>query len=79
SAARDAAQEMIADLPADKPLVVTLLHDGRTRTVTLPASPGCRSAFEVLLGPKMEASSDGHIVQIGVRFFARYTDEELAV
>ncbi|MBI0474363.1 PDZ domain-containing protein [Sphingomonas sp. MA1305] len=79
SAARDAAQAVIAGEPADRPLAVTLLRDGRTRTVTIPASPGCRSAFEVLLGNKMEASSDGRIVQIGVPFFARYTDEELAV
>lgn len=79
SAARDAAQDLIAGLPADKPLAVTLIRGGRTRRVTLPASPGCRSAFEVLLGPKMEASSDGRIVQVGVRFFARYSDEELAV
>jgi hypothetical protein len=79
SAARDAAVEQIAGLPADRPLLVELTREGRTRTVTIPASPGCRSAFEVLLGPGMTASADGRIVQIGVRFFERYTDDEVAV
>ena len=79
SAARDAAVEQIAGLPADRPLSVELMRVGLTRTVTIPASPGCRSAFEVLLGPGMTASADGRIVQIGVRFFERYTDDEVAV
>lgn len=79
SAARDAAVEQIAGLPADRPLAVELMRDGRTRAVTIPASPGCRSAFEVLLGPGMTASADGRIVQIGVRFFERYNDDEVAV
>ena len=79
SAARDAAVEQIAGLPADQPLAVELMREGRTRTVTIPASPGCRSAFEVLLGPGMTASADGRIVQIGVRFFERYNDDEVAV
>ncbi|MCI1143552.1 peptidase M48 family protein [Sphingomonas sp. WKB10] len=60
-------------------LAVELMREGRTRTVTIPASPGCRSAFEVLLGPGMTATADGRIVQIGVRFFERYTDDEVAV
>ena len=79
SAARDAAVETIAALPADRPLDVVLRRDGQTRTIRIPASPGCRSAFEVLLGPGMEASADGRIVQIGVRFFERYSDDEVAV
>lgn len=79
SAARDAAVERIASLPADQPLAVTLLRDGKTRTVRIAASAGCRSAFEILLVPGMEASADGRIVQIGVRFFERYGDDEVAV
>lgn len=79
SAGRDAAIEAIAALPASRPLAVTLLRDGRTRSVSIAAAPGCRSAFEVLLGPGMTASADGRIVQIGVRFFERYSDDEVAV
>lgn len=76
---RDAALDVIGRQPADRPLRVATVHDGRRATVTLPPSPGCRSVFEVLLGPKMTASADGRIVQIGVRFFERYGDEEVAV
>lgn len=79
SAGRDAAIETIATLSADRPLDVVLRRGGQTRSVRIAASPGCRSAFEVLLGPGMEASADGRIVQIGVRFFERYTDDEVAV
>lgn len=79
SGTRDAALALIARQPADHPLRLTLATGGRQREVTIPASPGCRSAFEVLLGPKMEASSDGNVVQVGVRFFERYHDEEVAV
>jgi hypothetical protein len=79
TATRAATVEAIAALPARQPRRVELRRGGVTRTVTIAASPGCRSAFEVLLGPKMEASADGRIVQIGVRFFARYSDDEVAV
>ena len=79
SVGRDAAVEAIAALPARQPLEVQLLRNGQTRSVRIAASPGCRSAFEVLIGPGMTASADGRIVQIGVRFFERYTDDEVAV
>lgn len=79
SAGRDAAVEAIAQRPADAPLEIGILRGGQARTIRIAASPGCRSAFEVLLGPGMTASADGRIVQIGVRFFERYTDDEVAV
>lgn len=79
SQARDAANALVAAQPADRPLVVDTLQGGERRRVTVAASPGCRSAFEVLLGPGMEASADGRIVQLGVRFFERYSDDEVAV
>lgn len=79
SAARDAALALVAKQPVDRPLRLSVLRGGRMVDVTVPASAGCRSDFEVLLGPKMEASSDGTIVQIGVRFFERYDDDQVAV
>lgn len=79
SQTRDAVIDGIADQPADAPLRLSMMRQGRPVAVTVPASPGCRSAFEVLLGPGMEASSDGRIVQIGVRFFERYGDDDVAV
>lgn len=76
---RDAVSARIAALPPARAMSVTVVRDGAARTVAVPPSPGCRSNFEVLLGPKMTATADGAIVQLGVRFFERYTDDEIAV
>lgn len=78
SLTRDAANALIARQPVSQPLVLTLRRAGRPLTVTVPASPGCRSAFEVLLGPGLKASSDGRIVQVGVRFFETLPDDKIA-
>lgn len=78
SETRDAAQALLAAQPPSAPLRLTLAREGVTRVVTIPASPGCRTAFEVLLGPGMKASSDGKVVQVSVRFFERYGDDAIA-
>ena len=78
SATRDAAQALLAAAPATSPLRLTLERAGVRRTITIGPSPGCRSAFEVLLGPGLKASSDGRIIQIGVRFFERFDDDTVA-
>lgn len=78
SATRDAAVAILADRLAADPVRWTIVRAGTRREIVVPASPGCRSAFEVLLGRSMTASSDGRIVQIGVRFFERYRDDEVA-
>ncbi len=78
SADRDAALAVIARQPPSQPLRIVVMRRGRQVPIAVPASPGCRSSFEVLLGPKMDASSDGRIVQLGVRFFERYRDDEVA-
>lgn len=77
SADRDGALDVLER--QDAPVPVTMVRDGQRRDVQIPASPGCRSRFEVVLGSKMTAQSDGKVVQIGVRFFERYRDEETAV
>ncbi|WP_256926625.1 M48 family metallopeptidase [Sphingomonas sp. TZW2008] len=64
---------------ADSPVRVTIDRAGAQRAVAIDAPRACRARFEVLLGPEMTAQSDGRIVQIGVRFFERYRDEEVAV
>lgn len=79
SATRDAALAQVAAQPAGRALSLTVRHRDVDRVVTIPASPGCRSAFEVLLGPGMAATSDGRTVQVAVRFFERYDDEQVAV
>ncbi len=77
SADRDAALDLLEARSA--PVRLTMSRDGRQRTVSVAAPPGCRARFEALLGPEMTALSDGKVVQIGVRFFERYRDDETAV
>lgn len=79
SAGRDAARALLGSMPAEAPLRLRLRRDGRDREVTIAPSPGCRSTFELLLGPRPVAQADGATVQIGVAWFARAPDEEVAV
>lgn len=78
AATRDAALAIIAAQPVGTPMRWRVSRGGAERTLAVTAPAGCRSSFEVMLGPKMEASSDGRVIQIGVRFFERYTDEQVA-
>lgn len=78
SVTRDAATAILAAAPPG-PTAWVVERGGTRRKLTIDAPQGCRAAFEVLLGPAMTASSDGHTVQIGVRFFERYSDDEVAV
>ena len=73
SADRDAALDLLEQ--QDTPIRVTIAK----KEIAIAAPAGCRARFEVLLGPKMLAQSDGKVVQVGVRFFERYRDEETAV
>lgn len=77
SADRDAALGVLEQ--QGTPVRLTLLRDGKQEVVQIPATLGCRSRFEVVLGTQMTAQSDGKVVQIGVRFFERYRDDETAV
>jgi hypothetical protein len=77
SADRDAALDLLERQAG--PVALTIVRGGQKRAVAVPAPAGCRARFEVLLGPEMTAQADGKIVQIGVRFFERYRDEETAV
>ena len=78
SATRAAANALIAGQPADPPRTRTRARAGPPPPGPRPASPGCRSAFEVLLGPGLKAQSDGRIVQVSVRFFELYPDDKIA-
>ena len=78
SAHRDAAQELIESQPATAPLTLTIVRDGREQVVTIAPSPGCRSRFELVLGPGLTADADGQVVHIGVRFFALFADDQVA-
>ncbi|WP_258043020.1 M48 family metallopeptidase [Sphingomonas sp. NBWT7] len=74
---RDRALDLFEQ--ASSPVRVTIDRGGARRPVAIDAPAACRARFEVLLGPEMTAQSDGRIVQIGVRFFERYRDDEVAV
>ncbi|WP_375399043.1 PDZ domain-containing protein [uncultured Sphingomonas sp.] len=78
-ATRDAANALMQSASPDRPLTLTIVRDGQRRSVTISAMAGCRSAFEVLPGPALDASSDGSIVQIGSRLFERFGDDQIAV
>ena len=79
SGTRDAASDLIARQPAEAPLALELMRNGVRRTVRVPASPGCASRFEVLVGRGLIASADGTVVQIGMRFLERFDDAQIAV
>lgn len=78
SATRDTAAALIARRPAAALLRLTLERAGVRREVTVPASPGCRSSFEVLLGPGLKASSDGRVVQVSAAWFDRLDNDGVA-
>lgn len=76
---RDAFLALLDTQPATSPLRLTLRHAGRDRSVAVPASPGCRSYFELRPGPTLDASADGGQVQISGAFLDRFTDDQVAV
>lgn len=79
SATRDRVQAMLAALPPAAPLRLDLMRGDRRLTVTIAPVAGCRTAYEVLGGEKLVARSDGRTIQISAPFFARFSDEEIAV
>lgn len=79
AATRDAVLDRLAALPADRPMRLSLLRAGERRSLTLSPMPACRSAFELLLGRKPAADSDGRMVQVGISYFARFDDDQVAV
>jgi hypothetical protein len=77
SADRDAALDVLEK--QDGPVRLDIVRGGRPQQAMVAAPAGCRARFEVLLGSEMLAQSDGKVIQIGVRFFERYSDDENAV
>ncbi len=79
SATRDAALARLAARPANGPIALTLNDSHGTRRAIIAPVPACRSEFEVVAGPKLGASSDGHVVQVGARLMETYGDDDVAV
>ncbi|MFD1034578.1 PDZ domain-containing protein [Sphingomonas hankookensis] len=78
-ATRDAFVALLDSLPADRPLRMVLRSAGVDRAVTIAASPGCRTLFELKVGPSLDAVADGRLVQISSQFLERFADPQLAV
>ncbi len=78
-ATRDAFAALLESQPSDRPLTMILRRAGQERTVTILVSPGCRTLFELRVGPSMDAVADGRLVQISSRFLERFDDSQLAV
>lgn len=78
-ATRDAFAAMLDRQAADRPLAMVLRKAGQERTVTIPASPGCPTLFELRIGSSLDAVADGRLVQISSRFLERFDDSQLAV
>jgi len=79
SATRDAALAQLAALPPRVPVTLTLIAPHGSRRVSIAPIAACRSEFEVVAGPKLGASSDGHVVQVGARLMETYGDDDVAV
>lgn len=78
-ATRDAAVDLVAARPPAAPLNLTLLRAGTRRSATIAPVPECRVGFELILGPKLVADSDGRQIQVGAAYLARYGDDQIAV
>lgn len=79
STTRDAAQARLAALPVDRPVTLSLLRGGTAIAALVQPQVACRISFEVMPGPRLTASSDGRVVQIGSRFLERFDDAAIAV
>jgi len=77
AAQRDAVDQQLADLPADRAIRLGLIRRGRAVTIDVAAQPGCRSRFEV--HGEDEAAADGAIVQIGAKYLDLFDDDGIAV
>jgi len=76
---RAAADSLLAGLPSDRPIALTVLRQGQEMTLTLAPVPGCRTGVELMLGPGFEADSDGDKLRISARFLEEFDDDEIAV
>lgn len=78
SARRDAAELMLAALPARAEITLTLRRGTRIEQANLSPAPACRTRLEVVGGNSVRARSDGSIIQIGEQFAASIDDQGLA-
>jgi hypothetical protein len=65
----------VAALPPTAPIRIDLLRDGAPLTVTVTPIPACRTRYELLFTPALEASANGEMVQISTGYTDRFGDE----
>ncbi len=76
---RDAVFQVLAELPATRPVVVQVVRAGQEFAVTLQPQPGCRALVEVVVGSGRIARSDGRVIQLGDGLTSELSDDGLAV
>jgi hypothetical protein len=65
----------VAALPPTAPIRIALLRDGAPLTVTVTPVAACRTRYELLFTPALEASANGEMVQISTGYTDRFGDE----
>jgi hypothetical protein len=76
---RDSAFAMLADHDPAQPLVLTVVHDGEQRDVTIPDGRECRALVEILDAGGNAARSDGRVIQLAYGLAVRASDAQIAV
>jgi len=72
-----AAQLAIAVLPADAPIEVDVVRDGKPVHLTIRPIPVCKTRFELVYNDDFTASAEGVMVKIGSGFL-EYPDDQFA-
>lgn len=76
----DRAMILLETLPADRAAEINLERDGRRLAIPLTSRKVCKSRMELVPGDKINASSNGNVVQIfGKLAIWTKSDDELAI
>jgi hypothetical protein len=76
---RDTAFELLAELPGDASVSLSVVRDGQERLLSIEVPSGCRALVEIRSVSGLNARSDGRVIQINYGLAAQASDDELAV
>lgn len=76
---REAAFDVLASQPADRPISLAVARGGAQIEVAISAPSGCRTLVEILVGDGPRARSDGRVIQLQYAFAGELTNEQMAV
>ncbi|WP_088306573.1 peptidase M48 family protein [Novosphingobium sp. B 225] len=79
AANRDRAEQILTQLPLDRPIALTLVRDTAQFEVAVQPVQACRARWEVVSGSSLLGQSDGQTIQIGQDFITKASDADLAV